>query len=294
MERLSYALFWAGLISLVLAYLGQLASAVRLHIALPARTVTAGAPAGSESLTRSLPVDADVPLQRYARVLSLLATALLLAAVGTRALAMGGPPFTNMYDFSIALAAGIMTAVAVADWRYGLPGLRLVLVPAAAGLLCYAAAQSPRIHPLVPALQQPSLLMLHVSMGIAAYSAFSVGCGAAVLYLVQRRLRSPALPSLERCEELGFIAAGLGFTCMTLVLVLGALWADTAWGRYWAWDPKESAALFTWLLYAAYLHARVLPEWRGARCSLLLIAGFVAAILTYFGNLYLGGLHAYV
>jgi ABC-type transport system involved in cytochrome c biogenesis permease subunit len=74
---------------------------------------------------------------------------------------------------------------------------------------------------------------------------------------------------------------------------LGALWADIAWGRYWGWDPKETASLVTWLIYAAYTHTRLLKGWKGVRASILLIAGFLAIVFTFFGNYIFSGLHSY-
>ena len=84
-----------------------------------------------------------------------------------------------------------------------------------------------------------------------------------------------------------------GFPMMALVIILGAVWADIAWGRYWGWDPKETASLVTWLLYGGYLHARVLRGWRGRRSAILLVIGFAGVMFTYFGNYFLGGLHSY-
>ena len=80
---------------------------------------------------------------------------------------------------------------------------------------------------------------------------------------------------------------------MTLTIVLGALWADIAWGRYWGWDPKETSSLVTWLVYAAYLHARVLRGWRGSKSVSLIVLGFLGFLFTYFGNYFFGGLHGY-
>ena len=79
----------------------------------------------------------------------------------------------------------------------------------------------------------------------------------------------------------------------TVMNILGAIWANIAWGRYWSWDPKETAALMTWLIYGAYIHARVTKDWRGNRSAWLLILGFVAVIFTFFGNHWFGGLHSY-
>ena len=85
----------------------------------------------------------------------------------------------------------------------------------------------------------------------------------------------------------------IGFPFLTLAILLGAFWANIAWGRYWGWDPKETASLVTWLIYAAYLHARAVRGWRGIRSAVLIIVGFVAVLLTFFGNYIFTGLHAY-
>ena len=85
----------------------------------------------------------------------------------------------------------------------------------------------------------------------------------------------------------------IGFPFLTLTIVLGAIWADIAWGRYWSWDPKETASLVTWLIYAVYMHARLMRGWRGKKTAILLIVGFGAILLTFFGNYIFTGLHAY-
>ena len=94
-------------------------------------------------------------------------------------------------------------------------------------------------------------------------------------------------------DDLGYKATVVTFPMLTLMLILGAIWGNVAWGRYWGWDPKETAALVTWLIYGAYLHARVTRGWRGSRSAWLLILGFCAVIFTYLGNLFFGGLHSY-
>jgi cytochrome c-type biogenesis protein CcsB len=101
------------------------------------------------------------------------------------------------------------------------------------------------------------------------------------------------LPKPMVLDEIGYRAVVVGFPFLTLTIILGAVWAETAWGRYWSWDPKETASLVTWLIYGAYLHARVMRGWRGNRAAWLLIIGFLATLLTYFGNLIFGGLHGY-
>ena len=104
---------------------------------------------------------------------------------------------------------------------------------------------------------------------------------------------SRRLPRPEILDEISYRAVVIGFPFLTLVIVLGALWAEVAWGTYWNWDPKETASLVTWLIYGAYLHARVVRGWRGSRSAYLLLLGFYATVFTYFGNLFFGGLHSY-
>lgn len=166
------------------------------------------------------------------------------------------------------------------------------ILPIAMAMLLYASRVSSDIKPLVPALQN-NVLMVHITVGVMAYSCFTVAFGAGVLYLVQERIRRPSLPALETLDEIGFSAVAFGFPFMVLLLILGAYWANAAWGRYWGWDPKETAALVTLLIYAAYLHTRALRNWRGRRGAVLLVIGFVSVMITYFGNYFLTGLHAY-
>ena len=101
------------------------------------------------------------------------------------------------------------------------------------------------------------------------------------------------LPKPLVLDEIGYRAVVVGFPFLTLTIILGAVWADIAWGSYWSWDPKETASLVTWFIYGAYLHARVMRGWRGNKAAWLLVIGFVATLLTYFGNLIFGGLHSY-
>jgi cytochrome c-type biogenesis protein CcsB len=101
------------------------------------------------------------------------------------------------------------------------------------------------------------------------------------------------LPKPMVLDEIGYRAVVVGFPFLTLTIILGAVWAETAWGTYWQWDPKETASLVTWFIYGAYLHARVMRGWRGNRAAWLLVIGFLATLLTYFGNLIFGGLHSY-
>ncbi len=230
---------------------------------------------------------------RYGTILTVNAFAFLTASLVFRAIAAGHGPFSNMYEFSLAFAWGALALYLYFELRYRLRTLALLVLPISMGLLVYATTVPSDITPLVPALQNDLLLTVHVAVAIIAYGAFALAFGTAVLFLIQRRDRIRWLPRGTVLDEMGYKAVMVGFPMMALVIILGALWADIAWGTYWSWDPKETASLVTWLIYGGYLHARVLRGWRGQRSAVLLILGFVATLFTYYGNLFFGGLHSY-
>ncbi|HLA19483.1 MAG TPA: c-type cytochrome biogenesis protein CcsB [Dehalococcoidia bacterium] len=230
---------------------------------------------------------------RYGTILTVNSFAFLTASLVFRAIAAGHGPFSNMYEFSLAFGWGALALFLYFQFQYRLRTLALLVLPIALGLLAYATTVPSEITPLVPALQNDLLLTVHVAVAIIAYGAFAIAFGAAVLFLIQRRDTVRWLPKKVLLDEIGYKAVMVGFPMMALVIILGALWADIAWGTYWSWDPKETASLVTWLLYGAYLHARVLRGWRGERSAALLILGFGATLFTYYGNLFFGGLHSY-
>jgi cytochrome c-type biogenesis protein CcsB len=230
---------------------------------------------------------------QYASLVAYLGYAFLTAAVVTRWIAAGRAPYSNQYEFAVAFAWGVMTAYVYIERQFRVRALGAFVVPVPIGLLIYARTLPDQVSPLIPALQNNLLLTVHVAMAVIAYGAFAVACGGAIMYLVQRNDRVRWLPFREDIDMTCYRAVMLGFPCMALVLILGAAWGNVAWGRYWGWDPKETAALTTWLIYAGYLHAHSLKSWRGTRSSVLLLLGFGATLFTYYGNLFLGGLHAY-
>jgi cytochrome c-type biogenesis protein CcsB len=255
------------------------------------RQMAAGAGNGTRSVTIS--TGARGELGPYGTTLAALGFVFLTLSLVTRAIATGHGPFSNMYEFSVAFGWGIVGAYLYFERRYQLRALGALVMPVAALLLWYASTVPSSIQPLVPALQNNLLLTLHVAVAIVAYATFAVAFGAAVLYLFQNEYDLAWLPSADVFDDIGYRAVIIGFPSMALVIILGAVWADVAWGRYWAWDPKETASLITWLIYGGYLHARALRGWRGKRSAGLLILGFGATLFTYFGNLFFGGLHSY-
>jgi cytochrome c-type biogenesis protein CcsB len=202
-----------------------------------------------------------------------------------------------MYEFTIAFAAGIAIFYVVFERIYGQRTLGAVALPIVAGMLAVTAAFFPSdVHPLVPALQNADLLAIHVATVVLAYAALSVSFTAAVLYLAQggSRNRFPRLPKARALDDIAYRSVMVGFPLLGLGIVLGAYWANSAWGRYWGWDPKETAALTTWLIYGVYLHMRGLRNWSGTRSAIVLVIGFVAVLFTYFAvNLWVSGLHSY-
>lgn len=278
------------------------------HAAMVGSTATsapaAPGPAAPGRAAYGLPLEADEPHERgtrtdtpwarYGRVFALLAWGLLTVSLVARTVATGHAPYSNQYEFAVSFAWGVLSAYLVLDHRFGARTLALAALPVALGLLLYARTIASDPRPLQPALQQQWLLAVHVAAAVVAYGAAAVAFAAAVLYLVRSRWAwAQRLPSAQRLDELGYRAVLLAFPVMTLMIILGAVWAQRAWGHYWSWDPKETAALVTWLIYAAYLHARLVRDWRGRKAAGLLILGFAAVVFTYAGNLFLGGLHAY-
>ncbi|HEY3334597.1 MAG TPA: cytochrome c biogenesis protein CcsA [Candidatus Limnocylindrales bacterium] len=230
---------------------------------------------------------------RYATMLGWLATVAMLASLVFRAIATGHGPFANMYEFSMAFAFGILAASMWFERRYNQRILALIALPVALAMMLYASTIPAEIEPLVPALQNNLLLTVHVAVAIVAYGSFAIAFAAALLYLIQPEGGRWGLPKPQVLDEIAYRAVVVGFPFLTLTIILGAIWADTAWGTYWSWDPKETASLVTWLIYGAFLHARVMRGWRGNRAAWLLVIGFGATLFTYFGNLFFGGLHSY-
>ena len=203
-------------------------------------------------------------------------------------------PLSNRYE-SLVFFAWSLPAVGLIAFRKNLQGwLGSVVAILACLLLAYASfgGADANIQPLMPALKS-NWLLIHVITAFLGYASFSVGFGAALLYLVQEKWPRPSLPAAPLLDRLLYRATMLGFLLLTFGILTGAVWAETAWGRYWSWDPKETWSLITWLIYAALLHARLLKGWHGRRIAWLAVLGFLAVIFTYLGVNYLPSLHAY-
>ena len=230
---------------------------------------------------------------RFATFFTYNGAGLLTASLAARWVAAGHPPYSNQYEFATSFAWGTVATYLYIENRYRLKSVGVVAIAVAVGMLAYASTLPARIDPLIAALQNNLLLTVHVAMAIISYGAFTCAFAAGALYLANRGDRVGFLPPREILDEIGYTSVMIGFPAQTLLLILGAVWANIAWGRYWAWDPKETAALFTWLIYGVYLHARAQRGWHGTRSAWALIAGFGAVLFTFYGNHFLGGLHTY-
>jgi cytochrome c-type biogenesis protein CcsB len=235
--------------------------------------------------------------------------ALVLTAVGAlthtgvlvaRGLATDRLPWGNMYEFATATVLVAVLAYLVFAVRN--PGLRhiglFVLAPVVLsmvliGLFLYAPAA-----PLVAALRS-SWLAIHVSTAILGFGIFFVSGIASALYLLvsrdaERTGLLARLPSAAALDRVAHRTAVFGFPIWTFAVIAGAIWAESAWGRFWGWDPKETWAFIAWVVYAAYLHARTTAGWRGRAAAWVNVVGLVVMIFNLlFVNLVSTGLHSY-
>jgi cytochrome c-type biogenesis protein CcsB len=309
---LSIYLFWTGMLTSILAgccYVAYVASASlslrRFSAATEAGTVTIAGASGAP----------NPGLGRLATTFTGFTVAALAGAVAARWSAVGHAPISNMYEFTVAFAAGVATVYLAFEATSRQRRVGIVALPIVIALLGIATLFPSDIVPLIPALQNGPLLTIHVSVMMISYAVLTVAFCGAVIYLVQGgegHRRFASLPSANAAADLAHRAVIVGFPLLALGIALGAWWANSAWGRYWGWDPKETSSLVTWLSLAAYFHARagtgsiagapgirkVVPERirRGRRPDPMwwLIVMWALVMFTFFGvNLWVSGLHSY-
>jgi ABC-type transport system involved in cytochrome c biogenesis permease subunit len=274
--------------SLIVAAGALVASALAgIAIRAPARQPVAVGAAGSVA-----PTGRGRKSSRLALVFGLGGELTLTLTIAVRTAVLGRLPFASLEEFALLFAWGVVGAATLFAWRYELPILGALLLPIVMPLLWFGYTSLAIVEPVGPSLQNSLLLTVHVVTAIAAYATFAVAGAAAILVIASGR-RGASPERLAMLDDLAQRAVSLGFPLMTLVILLGAVWAEVVWGTYWSWDPKETASLLTWLIYGAYLHTRLARGWRGAGSAVLLVGGFAAVLLTYFGSLFFGGLHAY-
>ncbi len=212
----------------------------------------------------------------------------------------GHAPLTNLYE-SLAFFSwtmGVMYLVIESKYKNRVIGA--FCLPLAFLALAYASLSPGReIEPLIPALKS-NWLIAHVFTCFVGYASFASAFGVGIAFLIKSNKEEPEpapgemrLLSTQWLDELIQKLIMFGFLFLTVGIITGAVWANSAWGRYWGWDPKETWSLVTWLIYAAMLHFRLMRGWRGKRIALFSIIGFAAVLFTYFGVNLLPGLHSY-
>ncbi len=239
---------------------------------------------------------------RIATAMMVLGFLLLAAGVVARGLSAGRVPWGNMYEFSITGAMAFSGAYLAALRKYDLRWLGLLVSIAVLLTLGTAVAVLYRPSaPLVPALKS-TWLVIHVSAAIISGGVFLLANAIAVAYLYldamesrgERTAWAKRLPSLEDLDQLSYRLVAFVFPLWTFAVIAGAIWAESAWGRYWGWDPKETWAFITWVAYAAYLHARVTVGWRGRKAAwLCLFAGSTFLFNYVYVNIWGSGKHTY-
>jgi cytochrome c-type biogenesis protein CcsB len=290
------------------------------HAAEPV-TVGAGAASGASVVPpaeEAAPVvppepdDREFNIDRFGRIgvaLTVVACLIHLSAIVTRGLASDPArvPWGNMYEFTMAGTFGVtvMYLLLLRHYRLRWMGL-LVAAFEVVVLMCAVLFLYEPAGPLVPALHS-SWLMIHVTAAILASGAFAVGALASALYLVKDRaerrgtVRSSGylarLPETSLLDRAAYRVHAFAFPIWTFAaLVAGPIWAEYAWGSYWNWDPKEVWAFITWVVYAAYLHARATAGWKGRTAAIIALIGFATLLFNFVGINYFfgaGSMHSY-
>nr|YP_009297150.1 cytochrome c biogenesis protein [Porphyridium sordidum]AOM66493.1 cytochrome c biogenesis protein [Porphyridium sordidum] len=235
-------------------------------------------------------------------------------------------PLSNLYESLVFLTWCITALHITTEYKTGNRLIGAITSPVAMFTLGFSSLSLPsdmkKVMPLVPALKS-NWLMMHVSIMMLSYSALIIGSLLAILFLVLSKgkdvniqgssigndnyntkimpdlnhnsgFSSNNLSLLESLDNLSYRTIGLGFPLLTIGIIAGAVWANSAWGSYWSWDPKETWALITWLIFAAYLHARITKSWQGKKPAILASIGFIIVWICYLGVNFLGqGLHSY-
>ena len=297
-----------GLYSLaVVAFCAQLAFGRR---PAPARAlVGAGAPADGPAAVETPAPDDPPAVRRWGQVAMLLTVLGALTHTGvlvTRGLALDRLPWGNMYEFATAVVLVAVVAFVVLAVRS--PGLRhlglFVLAPVVVSLVAIGLFLYVEGAPLVAALRS-SWLAVHVTTAILGFGVFFVSGIASVLYLVRGRFEARGgdpsssrvvarIPSAATLDRVAHRTAVFGFPIWTFAVIAGAIWAESAWGRFWGWDPKETWAFIAWVVYAAYLHARTTAGWRGRPAAWVNVVGLGVMVFNLlYVNMVSSGLHSY-
>ncbi|MBW2526638.1 MAG: c-type cytochrome biogenesis protein CcsB [Deltaproteobacteria bacterium] len=240
--------------------------------------------------------------ERTALWITSVGVATHLVALVLRMIQSGHIPVDGDYENASAAAIFISIPAALIAWRK--PALRLMAlaaIPLALFVLGYGLLHFDEATPLSPMLKS-SWLVYHVVFANISYGAFSLACGAGIVYLVkERRLRLgrelkllEKLPDLDDLDDYIFRFVVFGFTSCAMMIVAGAFWADQLWGSYWSWDPVETWSLISWVIYGLFIHFRVVHHWRGRRLAWLAVIAIVTVLMSFWGvNMLRGSFHIF-
>ena len=233
--------------------------------------------------------------------LAVIGFALHTANIIARYVLSGHIPIANLHEASSFFSWCIVLLFFYLEYRYKLGLLGSFIMPVVFILMLSSSMLPRKIEPLSPVLQS-YWLGIHTVLAFIGDAAFAMAFGIGLMYLIQEHYVKSKhigglfkrLPSLQTLDEINYRLITVGFPFLTLAIITGALWAESAWGSYWRWDPKEVWSLITWFIYASVLHVRLTVGWRGKRAAILSILGFCAVLFTFFGvNLLLKGLHRF-
>jgi cytochrome c-type biogenesis protein CcsB len=233
--------------------------------------------------------------------LAVIGFALHTANIIARYVLSGHIPIANLHEASSFFSWCVVLLFFYLEYRYKLGLLGSFIMPVVFILMLSSSMLPRKIEPLSPVLQS-YWLGIHTVLAFIGDAAFAMAFGIGLMYLIQEHYVKSKhigglfkrLPSLQTLDEINYRLITIGFPFLTLAIITGALWAESAWGSYWRWDPKEVWSLITWFIYASVLHVRLTVGWRGKRAAILSILGFCAVLFTFFGvNLLLKGLHRF-
>ena len=271
-------------------------------------------------------------LSKIGKISAGFASILLFFILCSRWIVAGYFPLSNLYESLLFLTWTLLTIYLYIEYKTNSKLIGAVLIPVALFINGFAnltlSADMQKSSPLVPALQS-NWLMMHVSMMMLSYATLIMGSLLCILFLVISKnqeidlkggentdlplynvmvdyYENQVFPASNEISEVGrlkllqsldnwsYRIIGLGFPFLTIGIIAGGVWANEAWGSYWSWDPKETWALITWIIFATYLHARITKGWEGKKTALLGSIGFFVIWICYLGVNFLGkGLHSY-
>jgi cytochrome c-type biogenesis protein CcsB len=271
-------------------------------------------------------------LVQIGRISAIVANVLLFFILASRWIVAGYFPLSNLYESLLFLTWTLLTIYLYIENKTKSKLMGAVLLPIALLITAFAnltlSPDMQKASPLVPALQS-NWLMMHVSMMMLSYATLIMGSLLCILFLViskyqdvdlqivdesslplynvmldyyEAKLFSPSdeiselgkLKLLQSIDNWSYRIIGLGFPFLTIGIIAGGVWANEAWGSYWSWDPKETWALITWIVFATYLHSRITKGWEGKKTAILGGLGFFVIWICYLGVNFLGkGLHSY-